>query len=207
MTSSNKNLKKWKKCHLKFLLRSFECIFIKIGRKLWKIFIWTHRQTDRRTDAQTLLILRVKIFSPEMTEYKKIWHCVDSKCKQPPTLQNRITIKTYHQLRLKNSKTGYKRRSGTQWIHIINYHHGRRRCVRKKATDIQNSLKKMKLKRVNNEKRFHLPCCDYDGLFWRHKCFKQFENKQKLEKRFRQMRENLATDTGPDRTKIRIDII
>ena len=31
----------------------------------------THRQTDRRTDAQTGLIPRVKIFSPEMTEYKK----------------------------------------------------------------------------------------------------------------------------------------
>ena len=31
----------------------------------------THRQTDRQTDVQTGLILRVKIFSPEMTEYKK----------------------------------------------------------------------------------------------------------------------------------------
>merc|ERR1712240_817706 len=68
MTSSKQKFEKMKKCHLKFLLRSFECIFIKIGRKLWKIFIWTHRQTD----AQTGLILRVKIFGPEMTEYKNV---------------------------------------------------------------------------------------------------------------------------------------
>ena len=53
MTSSNKNLKKWKKCHLKFLWRSLECIFIKIGRKLWKIFIWTDRQTDTHTHRRT----------------------------------------------------------------------------------------------------------------------------------------------------------
>ena len=31
----------------------------------------THTQTDAQTDAQTRLILRGKIFSPEMTEYKK----------------------------------------------------------------------------------------------------------------------------------------
>ena len=41
----------------------------------------THRHTDTQTDAQTGLIPRVKIFSPEKTEYKKVRNgtCVDTQ--------------------------------------------------------------------------------------------------------------------------------
>ena len=89
----------WEKRHLNFLLRLCGQSFNKIGPKMWKL----KTQTDIHTHAHAHAHARThrqgsswdKIFSPEMTEYKKIWHCVDSKCKQPPTLQNRITIKTY----------------------------------------------------------------------------------------------------------------
>ena len=52
----------------KFLLRLFDRIFINIGRKLWKLFTWI--DTDTHTDAQTGLNVRVKVCSPEMTEYE-----------------------------------------------------------------------------------------------------------------------------------------
>ena len=66
-----KILKIWEKCHLKFCLTSWGPSFIKIGQELWKWEAVTDRHTHTHTDAQTGSPW-VNIFSPEMTEYKKM---------------------------------------------------------------------------------------------------------------------------------------
>ena len=43
------------------------------------------RRTHRQTDAQTGLILRVKIFSPEMTEYKNSFYPSNDSYNHEPT--------------------------------------------------------------------------------------------------------------------------
>ena len=75
MTSSKQNFEKNEKVSSQIFLK---IIWVNFHQNRMKIVenihldTHTHTQTHRRTDAQTRLILRVKIFSPEMTEYKNL---------------------------------------------------------------------------------------------------------------------------------------
>ena len=61
----------WEKCHLKFLLWSYNPSFIRTGRNLWLLETRTDTHTHIHMHRQGLS--RTKIFShTEMTEYKKI---------------------------------------------------------------------------------------------------------------------------------------
>ena len=71
MTSSKQKFEKMKKVSSQIFVKIICVHFHQNRTKTVEIFIWTDAHTDRQTDAQTRLILRVKIFSPEMTEYKK----------------------------------------------------------------------------------------------------------------------------------------
>jgi len=70
MTSSNQKFEKMKKSVISnFCSDHLSAFSSKSDKNCGK---YSSGHTDAQTDAQTGLILRVKIFSPEITEYKNV---------------------------------------------------------------------------------------------------------------------------------------